>query len=155
MNKSVQHEVIAGEVSIVETQPKSFLFTRHALSCNNTNQGKYRGKDYEPSITTLGIDQLVNYDTNIPDNIFKFTDDYVDKNPPEIQNITSPQPFTLNTFKQNNHGGKLHVVVSPLIRTWETAVVLYLTANETSTELNLYIGPYLKEKLDKQIGLLN
>ena len=50
MSESEQSEekptVIEGEVSIVETKPKSFLFTRHALSCNNTNQGKFFKKDF-------------------------------------------------------------------------------------------------------------
>ena len=40
----------------IKSKPWNFLFTRHALSCNNTDQGKYIGKDYEPSITTLEVD---------------------------------------------------------------------------------------------------
>ena len=149
-----------------KSKPWNFLFTRHALSCNNTDQGKYIGKDYEPSITTLGIDQLVNYDKNPKDNIHKFDDKNSKKMGEEfVENgsgigdnmeqkaidVPAPQEFSIETFRQNNTDGKLHVVVSPLIRTWETATVLYLKANPNSTELNLYIGPYLKEKLEKNM----
>jgi hypothetical protein len=153
----------------IKSKPWNFLFTRHALSCNNTDQGKYFGKDYEPSITTLGIEQLVNYDNNPKDNIYKFDDknskkmgtEFVESGSaighnfeqPRIgeKKVDAPQEFSIETFRQNNTDGKLHVVVSPLIRTWETATVLYLKANPNSTELNLYIGPYLKEKLEKNM----
>lgn len=40
-----------------------FRFTRHILSCNNLDQGKFKGKDTEPGLTISGIIDSANFES--------------------------------------------------------------------------------------------
>lgn len=90
-----------------------FRFTRHALSCNNIEEGEIFGKDYEPGLSTVGIIETA-------------------------------------MFAQENSDvfDSYDVCVSNLHRTWCTAFILYGTnMKNKNTILNLWICPYLKEKV--------
>ena len=58
-------------------------------------------------------------------------------------NQTKLNQFNFNRFSQGSNKTELYVFVSPLIRTWETAVVLYGIGNPEWNTMNLYIGPHL------------
>ena len=119
-----------------------FQFTRHALSCNNVELGSsyidWNKKDFEPSITDHALMQLTKEPSgnylrhNNSDVISNDDDDKLDE-------------FNFERFKQNTDDNQLYILVSPLIRTWETAVVLYGIGNPEWKTMNLYIGPHLKE----------
>ena len=112
-----------------------FRFTRHGLSCNNMDEGSGMfGKDWEPSLYDLALEQLKKTAPN--EEHLRIKGDF---------NIEGKYnyDFTFESFKQNSPN--IFVFVSPLIRTWETAVLLYGVENPEWTEMNLYIGPYLKE----------
>ena len=106
-----------------------FQFTRHGYSCNNA--ANIISKEFEPSIHPFAIEQL-DKEKNDNDGKHRFQGD---------------DDFDFDTFVQpHSQSNGIHVFVSPLIRTWETALLLYSQANETATTLDLYVGPYLKEK---------
>ena len=101
-----------------------FKIIRHAYSCNNANKGKSAfGKDFEPSLTDSSIYQTI-------------------KNSEEITKDA-----------ESNQTNQTNLFVSPLLRTWCTAVLLYGTKSTsnnletklTSNDLNLIVSPYLKE----------
>ena len=137
-----------------ESNTIKFLFTRHGLSCNNVKLGLGDslgvGKDFEPSLTDFALKQL---QKNIKplQEINEIPDESQKKDLLELNRyLRHSDPlglpnFTFDTFIQS--GDEVFVFVSPLIRTWETAVLLYGIANP-SKNLHLYIGPYLKEKVD-------
>ena len=137
-----------------ESDTIKFLFTRHGLSCNNVKLGLGDslgvGKDFEPSLTDFALKQL---QKNIKplQEINEIPDESQKKDLLELNRyLRHSDPlglpnFTFDTFIQS--GDEVFVFVSPLIRTWETAVLLYGIANP-SKNLHLYIGPYLKEKVD-------
>ena len=128
----------------MNTPGYEFRFTRHGLSCNNMKAGESWGKavkkDWEPSIHDFSLEQLKEpLDTDGTLDQFKR---YSHEDRLGVNNYD--YNFTFDSFKQPLP--KIYVVVSPLIRTWETAVLLYGVANPGWTEMHLYIGPYLKEK---------
>jgi len=92
-----------------------FQFTRHVASCNNINAGKLAGKDGEPAAAYYGI-----YNT-----------------------ILFAQKTKLGS-KDKEAFNSDNVYVSNLLRTWQTALLLYGTKTNT-TNLKLHISPYLKE----------
>lgn len=105
----------------------NFQFTRHGYSCNNA--ANIFSKEFEPSLHPFAIEQL-DKEKNVKDGKHRFEGD----------------DFDFETFNQPESQYKgIHVFVSPLIRTWETALLLYSQANLTATTLDLYVGPYLKE----------
>jgi hypothetical protein len=111
--------------------PKTQIFqcTRHATSCNNIDMGQdFFGKDEDPSLTMYGVEQAI----------------ILAKTSREINNQRdrfTPPPFP--------------IAVSGLIRTWETAVLLYgyqesqpFNKNKSRAgyiELKLRICPWLRE----------
>lgn len=121
------------------TEPIKFQFTRHALSCNNVELGSnLAGKDFEPSITDHALLQLSN---NSNGNYLRHENSDVISN----DDNNKLDEFNFDRFKQNTVDNHLYILVSPLIRTWETAVVLYGIGNPKWETMNLYIGPHLKE----------
>tara|TARA_B100000925_G_scaffold35632_1_gene23410 strand:+ start:1801 stop:3171 length:1371 start_codon:yes stop_codon:yes gene_type:complete len=131
------------------TEPIKFQFTRHALSCNNVELGSnLAGKDFEPSITDHALLQLTNNPNG--NSYYNIDDDYYlrHKNSDVISNNKDDNKllqFNFDRFNQNTVHNHLYILVSPLIRTWETAVVLYGIGNPYWQIMNLYIGPHLKE----------
>ena len=56
----------------------NFQFTRHLLSCNNVNEGRTFGKDYEPGGTMYGIFETIKYaQLEEQKKYFKFNHVYV------------------------------------------------------------------------------
>ena len=117
----------ANQNKALELMDYYILFTRHAYSCNNlkdkTINSKigsiaYGKKDWEPSLTIIGIICSINRSEQLKEQ------------------------FQFNQFDI------LKVCVSCLIRTWETAILLYLQYCDV---LELNILPYLKE--EEGIGL--
>jgi len=110
-------------------QTQIFQCTRHATSCNNIDMGQgFFGKDEDPSLTMYGVEQAIN--------------------------------LAMTSRKTNNQRERFipppfPIAVSSLIRTWETAVLLY--GYQTSQpyngskpdagymELELRICPWLRE----------
>ena len=123
-------------------QTTRFVLTRHAFSCNNVKGKKKKiridslnsqvfEKDAEPSLTIWGILQTL------------------EKSEHHIYN----EHVVSST--NDKEGNNVDVDVSVLIRTWQTAVLLYLphmkevqsvTNNNYQPELRLNVKPYLKEK---------
>ena len=110
----------------VDTSLK-FQFTRHGYSCNNA--ANMFSKEFEPSIHPFAIEQL-DKEKNVKDGKHRFEGD----------------DFDFETFNQPESQRKgIHVFVSPLIRTWETALLLYSQENLDASGIDLYVSPYLKE----------
>lgn len=132
--------IVEGEVQY--TPAIKFQFTRHGYSCNNA--ADIFSKEFEPSLHPFAIEQLnktITYDSNGKLRFNKSDSDDTEK-------------FEFETFNQPESQSKgIHVFVSPLIRTWETALLLFSQANPSATTLNLYVAPYLKEK--KQLNIRN
>lgn len=119
-----------------------FQFTRHALSCNNVELGSnLAGKDFEPSITDHALLQLIKKPDNNNEYLRHNNSDLISNNKDDNKLLQ----FNFDRFKQNTVHNHLYILVSPLIRTWETAVVLYGIGNPEWKTMNLYIGPHLKE----------
>ena len=77
--------VDVSSTDMVESKPTEsdelqFQFTRHVMSCNNIEEGKYysKGKDYEPGATAYGIEKTIEY-AHLPEQqeYFKFNHVYV------------------------------------------------------------------------------
>lgn len=102
----------------------NFQFTRHLASCNNIDAGKLAGKDGEPAAAYYGI-----YNTIL------------------FAQKTKLGSKDKKAFNSNN------VYVSNLLRTWQTALLLYGT-NTNTTNLKLHISPYLKEKHSTEMELM-
>mgnify|MGYP001298997953 CR=1 FL=1 len=130
-------------------QTTRFVLTRHAFSCNNVKGKKKKiridslnsqvfEKDAEPSLTIWGILQTLEKSEH-----HIYNDHVVSSKDTEGNNV-------------DVEGNNVDVDVSVLIRTWQTAVLLYLphmkVVESTSTntpyppELHLNVKPYLKEK---------
>ena len=78
-DKIVDH--IPPSTDLVEPSKSSerqFQFTRHVLSCNNTNLGKVQrfGKDFEPGATVYGIFKTIEY-AQLPEQAPNFNFDHV------------------------------------------------------------------------------
>lgn len=105
----------------------NFQFTRHGYSCNNA--ANMFSKEFEPSIHPFAIEQL-DKEKNVKDDKHRF----------------EGPDFDFETFNQPHSQSKgIHVFVSPLIRTWETALLLYSQENLDASGIDLYVSPYLKE----------
>jgi hypothetical protein len=100
-----------------------FQFTRHLLSCNNIIDNPLF-HHFEPSGTIYGIITAI---------LFSY-----DLYPKSVESNESNK--TKYAFK--------NVYVSNLLRTWITATLLYGAngENSSSTPLELYVCPYLKEE---------
>lgn len=122
-----------------------FQFTRHALSCNNVDLGSnIKGKDFEPSITDHALMQLTKEPSG---NYLRHNNSDVISNDGDDK----LHEFNFERFSQGSND--LYILVSPLIRTWETAVVLYSIGNPEWKTMNLYIGPHLKEFVKIELGI--
>ena len=107
---------------------KEFIISRHANSCNNLKQekkGKFsaldRAYELDPGITTFGI-----LSTLIKAH--------------KINDIPEAELNGRQKYKLEEDGNK-NVYVSCLLRTWFTALCLYLPDNDNMT---LMVSPYLK-----------
>ena len=112
-----------------------FIFTRHAFSCNNLTDATLvkkaksflvRKKGSDPSIVLYGMLQAY------------FKHKY-DKN--GSYNVEGEQRKDYYTLNKNER-----VYVSGLVRTWQTAVLLYLPNLKHNIPLELEVLPFLKEK---------
>lgn len=108
-------------------QDQVFQCTRHATSCNNIDMGKgITKKDSEPALSVYGITEAIELAKRE-----KGSDRFM-------------VPYT-------PLDGPIPIAVSGLIRTWETAVLLYgyqlhnEHRNTGYTTLNLRICPWLRE----------
>ena len=112
--KSYVHEPLP------EPQSTTIQITRHSISCNQHSSGKITklGKDFEPGLTDSGIIKTLEFSFN---------------------SSIAPR-FTLDKNINNDYV----VYVSPLYRTWCTAVLLY-GIHTNNEPLTLIIAPYLKE----------
>jgi hypothetical protein len=119
-----------------------FQFTRHGFSCNNAiSKMMSFQKNYEPSLHPFTILQLNKDKNEYKDDMYRWKDE-------SLHDIEEKdKTFDFESFKQSNsETNGIHVLVSPLIRTWETALLLFCQANPTATTINLYVAPFLKEK---------
>jgi broad specificity phosphatase PhoE len=100
-----------------------YYFTRHAFSCANLEKKlgttrritSFFNKEYDPSLTRYGIITTL------------------------LQNFVVTDEPALSEFKS-----KGIVYVSPLIRTWQTAILIYGSI-ECDVPLKLIISPFIKE----------
>ena len=119
-----------------------FQFTRHGFSCNNAiSKMMSFQKNYEPSLHPFTILQL-NKGNNEKNDMYRWKDE-------SLRGIKEEKDktFDFESFKQSNsETNGIHVLVSPLIRTWETALLLFCQANPHSETIELYVAPFLKEK---------
>lgn len=109
---------------------KKYTFTRHLFSCNNSATQKFGyfrsafNKFPEPGVSLLGIITGLLMDAHYS------TEPY----------STKLSPSKLSPVKLSS----TRVYVSCLIRTWITAIILYLP--QCNGEFELFISPFLKEK---------
>lgn len=63
----------------VESSKLQFQFTRHVMSCNNLDEGKWYsvGKDFEPGATAYGIEKTIGYARSEQKDYFNFNHVYV------------------------------------------------------------------------------
>lgn len=76
--------VDVSSTDMVESKPTEsdelqFQFTRHVMSCNNLDEGKWYsgGKDYEPGATAYGIEKTIEYARSEQNEFFNFNHVYV------------------------------------------------------------------------------
>jgi len=98
---------------------KEFIITRHAFSCNNLMERKYkhgsiysRATELDPGLSMFGI----------------------------VSTLLKTSKVGMDRYRSNT------VFVSCLIRTWMTSILLYLPHIEHDDTLSLVISPFLKEK---------
>lgn len=102
-----------------ENLPYYFIFTRHAFSCNNATD------------TSGWLKKQI--------NLFKKV---LDPHLTDYGIVNTLAVGQRNSQKYNSST----VFVSCLIRTWETAVLLYLPNIGLTDNLNIIVSPFLKEK---------
>lgn len=102
-----------------ETLPYYFIFTRHGFSCNNATDTSGWLKKYL--------------------NLFKKVLE------PHLTDYGIVRTITVGQKNREKYSSST-VFVSCLLRTWETAILLYLPNLGLNDNLNIIVSPFLKEK---------
>jgi hypothetical protein len=137
------------DYNIVTRLDFNIYITRHAISCNNILDINFEDKKKEakeeeakeekrpdklPKLERLKNSQYKDMDPLIiKENAIKIK---------KLKDKLENEHFESNVF--NKIEGSSLVFVSPLIRTWLTAILLYYTYNFTKN-IHLVISPFLKE----------
>ena len=114
---------------------KQFIFTRHAHSCNNVKENKVNKFSVGKSIAELSS---AGFRTSELD--------------PGISLFGMLSCLKKTSMVQDDRYNSDTVFTSCLVRTWMTAILLYLP--KIGDALTLVISPYLKEKTTTDVGSL-
>ena len=158
----------------VNTQPipestnpyTKIIITRHGFSCNNLKQttehitnaynSHYRMAELDPGLTLYSIITLLNKTSTT--DIYKnyMHRDKTNQQQETQENPREDPPKEPQKEPQEKPQEKLQeepcIFVSCLLRTWFTAILLYMPHLNEKDELNLIISPFIKEKTTHEVS---
>lgn len=120
--EAVDH--IPTSTDVVESKPTEsselqFQFTRHVMSCNNIEEGKYytKGKDFEPGATAYGIEKTIEY-AHLPEQNKYFNFDHV-----YVSNLYRTWITAVLLYGTKLQSTPLNLYISPYLKEYHKTIL--------------------------------